>query len=300
MYFSETVESWQDWGRIYQSIPAFEPLVKEIFRRESLPWEPLSPLTPGTNGVFRCGNLVVKVFFPKEAGENPALDFSTETAACRQALAWGVPCPDLVAQGTIQDRYIFYYLITSYLPGKEAGAWLETASSSERARFVGTLKTILGNLHRPAEGLFPPADLKAQALENPRLKKLPPSLREEILMRVKNMDLGQLVLTHGDVTGENIVVRENGALAFLDWADARLAPPWYELGPLAFELLQGKPSLWRLFAGANRHVFLSGLLNCLCLHPFGPDFLEKMAAQTGRGMFCSLHDVKQTLLERMM
>lgn len=56
----------------------------------------------------------------------------------------------------------------------------------------------------------------------------------------------------------------------------------------------------RLFAGANRHVFLSGLLNCLCLHPFGPDFLEKMAAQTGRGMFCSLHDVKQTLLERMM
>ena len=77
MYFSETVESWQDWGRIYQSIPTFEPLVKEIFRREGLPWEPLSPLTPGTNGVFRCGNLVVKVFYPKEAGENPALDFST-------------------------------------------------------------------------------------------------------------------------------------------------------------------------------------------------------------------------------
>ena len=286
MYFSETVESWQDWGRIYQSIPTFEPLVKEIFRREGLPWEPLSPLTPGTNGVFRCGNLVVKVFYPKEAGENPALDFSTETAACHQALAWGIPCPDLVTQGTIQDRYIFYYLITSYIPGKEAGTWLETASSSERARFVETLKTILGNLHRPAEGPFPPGDLKAQALENPRLQKLPTSLREEILLRVKNMDLGQLVLTHGDVTGENILIRENGALAFLDWADARLAPPWYELGPLAFELLQGEPSLW--------------LLNCLCLHPFGPDFLEKMAAQTGKGLFCSLNDVEQTLLERMM
>ncbi len=184
MYFSETVESWQDWGRIYQSIPTFEPLVKEIFRREGLPWEPLSPLTPGTNGVFRCGNLVVKVFYPKEAGENPALDFSTETAACHQALAWGIPCPDLVTQGTIQDRYIFYYLITSYIPGKEAGTWLETASSSERARFVETLKTILGNLHRPAVGPFPPGDLKALALENPRLQKLPSSLREYILLRV--------------------------------------------------------------------------------------------------------------------
>ena len=300
MYFSETVESWQDWGRIYQSIPTFEPLVKEIFRREGLPWEPLSPLTPGTNGVFRCGNLVVKVFYPKEAGENPALDFSTETAACHQALAWGIPCPDLVTQGTIQDRYIFYYLITSYIPGKGAGTWREAASASERAGLVEPLRTSVGNRHRPAEGPFRPGDLKAQALENPRLQKLPTSLREEILLRVKNMDLGQLVLTHGDVTGENILIRENGALAFLDWADARLAPPWYELGPLAFELLQGEPSLWRFFAGENRLVFLSGLLNCLCLHPFGPDFLEKMAAQTGKGLFCSLNDVEQTLLERMM
>lgn len=107
MYFSETVESWQDWGRIYQSIPAFEPLVKEIFRRESLPWEPLSPLTPGTNGVFRCGNLVVKVFFPKEAGENPALDFSTETAACRQALAWGSPARTLWPKGPSKTGIFF-------------------------------------------------------------------------------------------------------------------------------------------------------------------------------------------------
>ena len=57
--FTEAVESWRDWGRVYQSIPAFTPLAKEIFRREGLPWQPLSPLTPGTNGVFRSGELVV-------------------------------------------------------------------------------------------------------------------------------------------------------------------------------------------------------------------------------------------------
>ena len=243
---------------------------------------------------------MVKIFFPKESGENPVLDFSTETAACRQALAWGISTPRIVAQGMLPDRYDFYYLLTDFSPGKEAGTWLETASPLERARFVEALKTTLGTLHRPAEAPFPSVDLKAQARENFRLKKLSPSLREEILQRVETMELGRLVLTHGDVTGENLLVQEDGSLTLLDWADARLAPPWYELGPLAFELFQGDSGLWRLFTGRGHPVFLSGLLNCLCLHPFGPDFLEKLALQAGKEPFRSLQEVEQTIRERMM
>ena len=53
MLFSETIQNWDDWGRVFQSIPAFTPLVREIFRREGLPFAPLQNLTPGTNGVFR-------------------------------------------------------------------------------------------------------------------------------------------------------------------------------------------------------------------------------------------------------
>ncbi len=41
----------------------------------------LCPLTPGTNGVFRCGDLVLKIFFPKESGLDPAVDFHRELAA---------------------------------------------------------------------------------------------------------------------------------------------------------------------------------------------------------------------------
>lgn len=36
--FTETVENWKDWGRVFQSIPAFTPLAEEICRREGLPW----------------------------------------------------------------------------------------------------------------------------------------------------------------------------------------------------------------------------------------------------------------------
>lgn len=107
MYFSETVESWQDWGRIYQSIPAFEPLVKEIFRRESLPWEPLSPLTPGTNGVFRCGNLVVKVFFPKEAGETLRWISPRKRPPAARLLLGGSPARTLWPKGPSKTGIFF-------------------------------------------------------------------------------------------------------------------------------------------------------------------------------------------------
>ena len=118
MLFTHTIRSWRDWSRVFQSIPAFTPLAREICRREGLPWAELTPLTPGTNGVFRCGEAVLKIFFPKESGLDPALDFSTELAAAQQAASWGVPTPPVLAHGCLQDKYRFYYIATQYSPGE--------------------------------------------------------------------------------------------------------------------------------------------------------------------------------------
>ena len=232
MLFTETVENWKDWGRVFQSIPAFTPLAQEICRREGLPFAGLSPLTPGTNGVFRCGDAVLKIFFPKESGLDPALDFHRELAVSQWAAKAGVSTPAVLGQGLICDKYDFYYLITQYSPGKEAGPWLEEATPAQRAEFVKRLRQMLETLNRPAPGIFPWEDLKAQARTNKRLEKLTPSLREEVLRRLEGIELGEIVLTHGDLTGENLLVKEDGSLVVIDWADAHLAPAWYELGPL--------------------------------------------------------------------
>ena len=296
--FTEAVESWRDWGRVYQSIPAFTPLAKEIFRREGLPWQPLSPLTPGTNGVFRSGDLVVKIFFPKESGLDPAVDFFTEAAASRQALAWGIPTPPLEAQGQIADKYLFYYLITRYSPGKEAGDWLAQASPRQRKRFVERLRELLSRLNRPTE-VLPVRDLKQAARNNFRLEGLTPSLRQEVLARLERLDLGEPVLTHGDLTGENLLVQEDGSLVVIDWADAHRGPAWYELGPAAFELLRGDGSLWRLFAGKDREEFAERLLDCCCLHDFGADFLVQFAQREGEEPFQSLEEVRNLIRKKM-
>ena len=74
-FFHERISCWDDWGRVYQSKEAFSPLVEEIYRREKLPFAPLQNLTPGTNAVFRVGNTVAKVFFPRESGLDHTPDY---------------------------------------------------------------------------------------------------------------------------------------------------------------------------------------------------------------------------------
>ena len=296
--FSQRVVCWEDWSRVYRSIPAFTPLAREICRREGLPFAPLSPLTPGTNGVFRCGELVVKIFFPREAGMDPVGDFSTELAASRQAWERSVPTPPVLAQGVLEDRYAFYYIVTAFAPGREAGPWLREASPREREAFVERLKELLARLNRPAPAL-PRRDLKGEARRNPRLARLAPSLREEMLRRLEGLELGEPVLTHGDLTGENLLVQEDGSLLLLDWADAHPAPAWYELGPLAFELFSGDGGLWKLFAGKDREAFAARLLDCCCLHDFGADFLRDFWQREGAAEFQSLEEVRGLLEKKL-
>ncbi len=180
MLFFETIGNWGDWGRVFQSIPAFTPLVREIFRREGLPFAPLQNLTPGTNGVFRCGDLVVKVFFPQQSGLDPEPDFRNEAAVCGHLTKLGVPVPKLLAQGLVRDKYDFYYLITQYIPGQEAGDWLPAASPGEKEAFARQLKELLALVNQPAPGLIPPVDLRRRGGENPRLAHVAPGLAEEL------------------------------------------------------------------------------------------------------------------------
>ena len=236
----------------------------------------------------------MKIFSPKESGLDPALDFSTELAAAQQAASWGVPTPPVLAHGCLQDKYRFYYIATRYAPGKEAGPWLRDATPAQQAAFVERLRQLLPQLHRPTQAL-PRRDLRQEARVNFRLEKLAPSLREEVLARLEGLPLEPAVLTHGDLTGENLLVQEDGSFVVIDWADAHLAPAWYELGPLAFELLAGEGRLWRQLAAGAEELFVERLLDCLCLHDFGPDFLTNLAHRQGREGFHSLGEVAECL-----
>ncbi|HML48378.1 MAG TPA: hypothetical protein PKE04_16670, partial [Clostridia bacterium] len=115
--FSEEIHGWKSWGRVFQSIDAFYPLIREIFRREGLPMSGVAHLTPGTNAVFRVGDYVVKIFAPAESGMNMDSDYVTELFGMERANKLGVPSPKLRCAGTLADRYLFRYLVMDHLEG---------------------------------------------------------------------------------------------------------------------------------------------------------------------------------------
>ena len=299
MLFNEPIHNWNEWGAIFQSIEAFTPLAREIFRRERLAFSGLENLTPGTNAVFRAGDYVVKIFAPRESGLEPQVDYSNESAVCGALTRWGISTPRLIAHGKIQDTYLFYYLITEYCPGEEAGTWLKKANPSQLEDFIWQLKGLLQTLHRPAEGLIPSVNLLGRALDNPRLERLPVSLRDEMAERAARLNLADPVLVHGDLTGENILIGADNRPIIIDCADACLAPWWYELAPLVFELFHCRGDLLRLFEDTDPEVFVEQVMDAVCIHDFGANMLWDTAARERIPCFSHLAEVKDFLMDRM-
>ncbi len=303
--FQSKLDGWESWGRVFRDPAAFMPLVREIFRREGLPFAPLRVMTPGTNGVFRSGNLVVKVMAPKESGIDSVHDFNAERAMLEHAGRVGIDAPRLLASGEIADRYRFHYLVMAYVEGRDARDVLPGYTLPEKMELVDWLMTLFGKLHKPAEGLLPPCDLKENARNNPRLKNLPPSLAADLAARAKGLSWPADVVLHGDITGENVRIRPDGSPMLIDFADSLMGPPFYELGSIVFELFACDREMTRRMAerlGMEMKDFIEALLDALALHDFGPDLLRSFAERQGvdLGELKGLDEARERLVRALM
>lgn len=104
--FKAEISCWGDWGKVYQSIEAFEPLIKHICGIEKIPYAKTEHCTPGTNAVFKVLTtdkriLVFKIFAPKESGMDTDSDFITEHFGISRAVSLGVSVPELIAYGAL-------------------------------------------------------------------------------------------------------------------------------------------------------------------------------------------------------
>ncbi len=158
---------------------------------------------------------------------------------------------------------------------------------------------VLKTLDHPAEGLIPPVDLLGWALDNPRMERLPVSLRDEMVERAAKLDLTDTVLVHGDLTSENILIGADNHPIIIDCADSCLAPWWYELAPLVFELFHCRRDLLRLSADTDSEVFVEQVMDAVCIHDFGANMLWDTAVREGILYFSHLAEVRDFLLGKM-
>lgn len=283
MLFEKEIVGWDSWGKVFCDVEAFAPLVRDIYRQESMPVpEAIEGMTPGTNAVFRCGDTVVKIFAPEESGIDSVDDFDVESAMLAYLQRCGIPCSTPLASGQIADKYLFRYMIMAYLSGVEAGNALPHYFIEEKQDFGRQLRVICDKLNQPCEGLLPDIDLRERALHNPRLNALPAHLRADLRERVTRLSWDEDVVTHGDLTGENVLVMPDGTVAIIDTADAVLGPAYYELPPLVFELFRCDGELVKAFQGGKpQGAFIPDLLDGLALHDFGADIIREWAKREG-------------------
>ncbi len=263
--FTEIIDGWASWGRVFQSIDAFAPLIRAIFQRHGLTAAQIEHLTPGTNAVFLVGDWVVKIYAPKESGVEPD---GAELTGLRHALGAGVRAPKVVEAGEVDDKYLFPYIVMERIQGDEAGDALPGMPSGKKRAFAAQLKEVTARLNTRCDTL--PDDVVQNVLENSRWDAFPRSMKEVAVESALALCHEDFVYVHGDLTSENVLIAPDGELRLIDFGDSHIAPFWYEWPPMVFDLFKCDPVLMEAyFDDCASPGFVSTLAKAVMLHDFG-------------------------------
>jgi serine/threonine protein kinase len=225
--FNYEIYDWHTWGKVYCSKEEFMPLIKKIFEQEGLKFQPVENCKPGTNGVFRVGDYVVKVFVPLESGYDSLPDYKAELFAMERVNGIGVSVPKLIAKGQIQDKYLFRYIIMDYVKGKMLGEINDTFTREQKIAIGKNLSTIVKSWATTCEN-FSGIDVIHRTLNSKRWQDAPADMKEAQEKYLKGLEEKSFVFVHGDLTEDNLIVDSNGKVTVLDFADSLCAPSIYE------------------------------------------------------------------------
>lgn len=273
--FCEEIMGWETWGKVFQSIPAFEKLIMKIFKNESLNYKEISHLTAGSNAVFKVDNFVVKIFAPIESGFNTEIDYNSEILGMKRAADIGINVPNVVAASFIEDKYLFRYIIMDYIDGKDAKDILNHYSDSQKIEFVRQLKENINKMNTKFEGKYPALDVKERIFTNTRWNMFSDKIVTQIKELVRNYDMLNKVYVHGDITGDNVMITKKGMLYIIDFADGKIAPKEYEFPPILFDLFDfNKCMINEFIDGQDIEDFAEECFYGILLHEFGSYFVK--------------------------
>ncbi|MDR2687538.1 MAG: aminoglycoside phosphotransferase family protein [Oscillospiraceae bacterium] len=277
-FFTHPIASRRDWSKVYQSIPAFTPLAEYILRGEGLPVVPLEHLTPGTNAVFRTGGYVLKIFAPPESGFNLTFeDMRTEAFALRRAERLGVCAPKLIAQGCVEDKYSFAYMIMEFIPGIEFTEAVKAMTDAEKLAIGQKLRAVTDRMNTPCAP-FNSVDALHDKTRWAHWDAFPKRFQEERAAWIDSHGFGEFVFVHGDLGEDNILISPDGELCIIDFADALLAPVGYEHALLAAEFDFDSALMRGYFGDEPPEALAERCFAGTLIHHFGGDIVADRIA----------------------
>jgi len=242
------------WERVFQSVDAFEPLIKAIFDKHGLAYSKAENLTPGTNAVFKAGDKVIKIYAPEESGFYEIDYFEIDKAAQSHINNCGITTPKVLFSGVITDKYVFRYVVMEFISGQETQQKLESFSEKQKRGFAHRIKDITSKINVRIDSAVIPVLPQDGCLtnENP-------------------------VFVHGDLTAENVIIDDRGGICLLDFEDSLIAPYFYEWPPLVFDLFRLDPVMMEAYFGDYKNdAFYERLTQSVLIHEYGNLYVKEM------------------------
>lgn len=273
--FKRTIHDWASWGEVYQDIDAWRPLIEHIFARENLPLSEIEHLMPGTNAVFKVGNVVVKLLAPRESGMDARSDYETELFGLRRANQLGICAPKLLATGCIRDKYDFLYLVIAHISGVELAQFESRISDCKKEEIGRKLRDITLKMNTSC-ARFNEINVIHRAMEAKRWTRFSTGFMLERQAWLEQQSPGKMMFTHGDLNSDNIIAGADGELYIIDFADALLAPAVYEVAALLCGTFEFHPAYLRGYFGAgyNAADIAEQCFHAVLMHDFGADMIR--------------------------
>ena len=220
----------------------WQPYVTEVLRRQGLPVAPVEPPFTGTFPTFLVGSVVVKLFGSAfDGSESHAAELAMHLLLADHP---GIPAPALLAAGHLfDDGHRWPYLVTERLAGvaiRDAGLSGDEAVST--ATSLGAIAARVHGLPLPSTVIDRDLVSRLRATAPARLRGfgLPDHLVEQVPDYLHDA-LPPSVLVHADLTADHVFVEPGGRLVgVIDWGDAIVADPFYELVPVYLDAFGGR------------------------------------------------------------
>jgi hygromycin-B 7''-O-kinase len=251
------------------------PYVAEVLARHGLPAAPAEVGAVGTMPTFLVGRYVVKLFGELFSG---GTGFEVERSAHRLLLRHcEIPTAALVAEGRLfTEGWPWPYLITTRLSGS---AWRTAAlgpgDRKSLARQLGRVVRRMHDLPPPAGRLWKRdwlAEFRADCVDrHRRWGTLPGHLVDQIeAYVVAPSPVRRLV--HADLHADHLFVAGADLVGVIDWGDALVADPYYELPAMHLDTFGwSKPLLAAFLEGYGWEVtadFARRAMSMTLLHRF--------------------------------
>lgn len=273
--FDNNIINWNIWCEIFQDIVYFTPIIERIFQIEKLgKIQIIRNVTPGTNAVFRVNDYIVKIFVPNEIKPWLENDYLIERDNALKAMKLNIRTPELINHGSISERYEWNYIIYPFIRGIEAKNCLKAYNRDEKAEFVRNIIDLIYKM-RKLQSRTSYNDFLTKVIGNYRWEITQPSLREERINYIKKLKMGDFVFSHGDLTGENILIDQNKKIYIIDFGDSMFAPKFYDFPPIIFDLFYSDPFMTSIFLEFDNNYSMDIIFNGLLIHDFGMDIIKE-------------------------